>query len=182
MSKQTDRLSDEQRAERVARAHVLFAEDLPGQDTWYERRARQYKRRADVFAFTVILAGALVAVLPALERAVPAFDAIYLTSALGLVVILAQGALRVWRFDELWLPYRKARELIKRERALYVNAAGAYSEAEDEEVRFRLFVERIERIIADEQQVFFDMKSKAEHAARSRRSEAAALLDKGDQR
>jgi hypothetical protein len=71
------------------------------------------------------------------------------------VVALAQGVQRIWKYDELWPEYRKASERMKREWRLYVNGAGAYRELTDENEAFLRFVEETERIMAEEQQLYF---------------------------
>jgi hypothetical protein len=59
------------------------------------------------------------------------------------------------RFEETRLSYRKAAERMKREYRLYANGAGAYREASDEDEAYRRFVESIEEIIAEEQQLYW---------------------------
>jgi hypothetical protein len=51
--------------------------------------------------------------------------------------------------------YRIASERMKRERRLYVNRAGPYRDLEDEDEEFLHFVEAIETIIAEEQQIYW---------------------------
>ncbi len=143
------------KARRDERARAYFEKDLNRQREWYSRKASAYKSYAQWFGLAVIAAGALITFCAAVGPA----DSLWtkaIIAGLGLAVAVLQGVLRIWRYDETWLEYRKASERLKRERRLYVNVAGAYAEIAGEEARFRRFVEAVERIIAEEQQLFFD--------------------------
>ena len=68
---------------------------------------------------------------------------------------VAEGWQRTARYAETWQSYRVASERMKRERRLYVNGAGEYRGLVDEEEAFLRFVESVEAIIAEEQQIFW---------------------------
>ena len=80
------------------------------------------------------------------------------TAVLGLIVVLAKGVERIWNFEETWQGYRKASERMKREYRLYINGAGAYREVADEDQAYLRFVEAIEEIIAEEQQLYWQSR------------------------
>lgn len=63
--------------------------------------------------------------------------------------------LRIWRYDETWVEYRRASERMLRERRLFINVAGPYADITDEEESLRYFIETIEQIIAEEQKIYF---------------------------
>ena len=44
---------------------------------------------------------------------------------------------------------------MKREHRLYINNANAYKDATDEDTAYRLLVERVETVLAEEQQMFW---------------------------
>jgi hypothetical protein len=153
-------LSQEQQADtqqkhiRRARADEYFNGDLSGQRDWYDAKASYHKKYANHLGLSVIVCGAattFVAVLQSSE--IDLYNVII--AGLGTMVVLLQGFLRIWRFDETWVEYRKASERMKRERRLYVNTAGPYAESTDEDKRYRAFVEAIEQIIAEEQHIYF---------------------------
>ena len=77
------------------------------------------------------------------------------TAILGLVIVVIRGLERVCNFDETWLAYRKASEMIKRERRLYITGVGTYAKLEDEETAFRHFVWNVEEIVSYEQNLFW---------------------------
>jgi hypothetical protein len=84
------------------------------------------------------------------------------TAALGATVFLAEGLGRIGRYNETWIGYRRASESMKREYRLYINNAGDYTEAEDENEAYRWFVEQVERVIAEEQNQFFQIRGRAQ--------------------
>jgi hypothetical protein len=78
-----------------------------------------------------------------------------LTGLLGMLVVIGQGAEQLGKYRESWLNYRKASEQMKRERRLYINAVAPYQLDQGEEAAYQVFVIRIEKIIAEEQQIFW---------------------------
>jgi hypothetical protein len=77
-----------------------------------------------------------------------------ITAALGAIVVLTEGWQRISRYGETWTGYRTASVRMKREQRLYVNGAGAYRNVDEDEAYLR-FVEAIEAIIAEEQQIYW---------------------------
>jgi hypothetical protein len=144
-----------EKEERRERAKDYLDTDLSGQRGWYSDRASTHKAYAHRLGLLVIVCGSLVVFVAALKpQGVDTFDVI--TATLGIVITVAQGILRIWRYDETWIEYRKASERMKREQRLYVNACGTYAVINDEEQRYKTFVETTESIIAEEQQLYFE--------------------------
>jgi len=141
---------------REARADQYFERDLQDQRRWYSKHASQFKSRAQVFGIAVVAAGAATSFLQVFRDAlwVPV-----LTALLGALVALMEGWRQIARYDETWAAYRVASERMKRERRLYVNGAGEYRGARDEEEAFLRFVEAIETIIAEEQRIYWQNRS-----------------------
>ena len=147
---------DDATARRVARAGRYLREHLEDQRGWYDRKAGRYKRWAQWLAFIVLAAGGLTTVVQIFPGDVRWK---LVTAALGLIVVLAKGLERIGNFEETWQGYRKAAERMKREYRLYINGAGGYREAADEERAYLQFVEAIEEIIAEEQQIFWQSRA-----------------------
>ncbi len=142
---------------RQARADFYFQAVLAGQREWYSKGARKQKHRYLAFAICVIVLGALISLLQVLKT-VPWVP--YLTAALGAAVAISRAVDALLRPGETWQAYRKAAEGMKREYRLYLNNADAYATAEDEASAYRLLVERVETIIAEEQQLFWQSLAK----------------------
>jgi Protein of unknown function (DUF4231) len=152
----TEAAVDERVAGRIARAKRYLGEDLKDQRGWYSRKASRFKLWSQLLAVTVLAAGGLTTVV----QIVPGGLWVKLvTCLLGLIVVLAKGAERIWNFEATWQGYRKASERIKREYRLYINGAGAYREVADEEEAYLRFVEAIEEIIAEEQQLYWQSRA-----------------------
>lgn len=49
---------------------------------------------------------------------------------------------------------------MKREQRLYLNGAGDYAALADEDAAYRHFVEAIEQILAEEQQIYWEKRGK----------------------
>lgn len=147
--------------DRHARAQALFEHDLDNQREWYSKRAATYRTRAALLAMAVIAAGATTSFLQVFSG-IPWIP--IATAALGACVVLIQGWQSIARYDETWKSYRAASERMKREFRLYVNGAGGYR-GTDEVEAFRLFVEAIEAIIAEEQQLYWRARAGDKDAA-----------------
>lgn len=144
-------------AEREARADRYLTVDLNGQAAWYSRRATRLKNRSNAFGLAVISAGSATAFLSVLgsHPSVPV-----LIAFLGAAIAVLEGWRRISRYDEVWTSYRMASERMKRERRLYVNGADKYRHSLDEEDAYLDFVEAIEGIVAEEQQVYWANQGK----------------------
>ncbi|MGH8475065.1 MAG: DUF4231 domain-containing protein [Methylococcales bacterium] len=142
---------------RQARADYYFRTVLDGQREWYSKGARKQKSRYLAFAICVIVLGALISLLQVLDT-VPWVR--HLTAALGAAVSISRAIDTLLRPAETWQAYRKASEGMRREYRLYLNNADAYATAEDEASAYRLLVERVETIIAEEQQLFWQSQAK----------------------
>src|SRR3954464_10862943 len=153
---------------REARAEQYFKQDLKGQRSWYSERASAYKQRTQVLGLLVIGAGAVTSFVQVFS---PQPWVPVITAALGAIVVLIEGWQRISRYGETWTGYRTASERMKREQRLYVNGAGAYRNVEENEAYLR-FVEAIEAIIAEEQQIYWRNRGSEPQAGQQRKSTA----------
>ncbi|MGR8979117.1 MAG: DUF4231 domain-containing protein [Gammaproteobacteria bacterium] len=149
---------------RREKANYYFNAVLSGQQCWYSEKAGQQKSRYLFLAIAVIILGALISVLQVFAGDVWVPGA---TALLGAAVAVLRSVDTLLRPNETWQAYRKASEGMKREYRLYLNNTEAYAQSEDEEAAYRLFVERVETVIAEEQKLFWQF-----HAARQAAVEA----------
>ncbi len=155
--------------DRAACATELFERDdlLGGQERWYDERAGRNKRWTQRLGVTIVLAGAATTVVqlwappPPGEPDLPVHWSAAVTALLGALVVLAKGVERIWDFDGTWKTYRMASEAMKRERRLYLTAAGPYHDLDDAEA-YRSFVERLERVMSDEGSAYWSARSAVE--------------------
>ncbi len=132
-------------------AERYFKNDLADQRRWYGERAGLFKTRSELLALLTIALGALITFIQVFGAApwVPV-----VSGAIGAIVAVAAGWQRIARYSETWVSYRTASERMKRERRLYTHGAGAYRGLPDREA-YLTFVEAIEAIIAEEQNIFW---------------------------
>jgi hypothetical protein len=136
---------------RDALAEQYFKNDLADQRTWYSQKAGLFKTRSELLALLTIVLGALVTFIQVFGAArwVP-----IVSGSIGAVVAIAASWQRIARYSETWMSYRTASERMKRERRLYTHGAGSYRGLPEREA-YLSFVEAIEGIIAEEQNIFW---------------------------
>jgi hypothetical protein len=137
--------------ERDALAEQYFKNDLADLRRWYSQKAGLYKTRSELLALLTIVLGALITFIQVFGAApwVP-----FVSGSIGAIVAIAAGWQRIARYSETWSSYRTASERMKRERRLYTHGAGSYRGLPEREA-YLTFVEAIEGIIAEEQNIFW---------------------------
>lgn len=148
----TDTPPDDRRQARMDFAATLT--EFNEQRTWYSRKSGFFKERSQRIDMAIICLGAMIAVVPMLKTGTTVHWTAIAASVLGGLVVVCQGLQRVFRYGEIWPEYRLASERMKREWRMFVNGADPYDCA-DAEARAR-YVSNLEKIIADEQKIFFD--------------------------
>ena len=146
---------------QMAKEYFEADHNLRNQQRWYSNKAGSHKSWHHWLGLVVLTAGAGTSVIQLWAPAPPNMPVHWVTIAtamLGAIVVLARGIERIWDFDGTWAAYRKASELMKRERRLFVNGAGPYVETPGDEEAYILFVNRIEEIIAAEQETFWSAR------------------------
>jgi hypothetical protein len=146
-----DAVDDPTATERDALAERYFKNDLADQRRWYSEKAGLFKTRSELLALLTIVLGASITFIQVFgaEPWVPA-----VSGAIGAIVAVSAGWQRIARYSETWMSYRTASERMKRERRLYTHGAGSYRGLPDREA-YLTFVEAIEGIIAEEQNIFW---------------------------
>ena len=137
--------------ERDALAERYFKNDLADQRRWYSEKAGLFKTRSELLALLTIALGASITFVQVFGTApwVP-----FVSGSIGAIVTIAAGWQRIARYSETWISYRTASERMKRERRLYTHGAGLYRGLPEREA-YLTFVEGIEGIIAEEQNIFW---------------------------
>jgi uncharacterized protein DUF4231 len=144
-------VDDSMAKERDALAERYFKNDLADQRRWYSEKAGLFKTRSELLALLTIVLGALITFIQVFGAApwVP-----IVSGSIGAVVAIAAGWQRIARYSETWVSYRTASERMKRERRLYTHGAGSYRGLPEREA-YLTFVEAIEGVIAEEQNIFW---------------------------
>ena len=124
---------------------VYFADRLENEIVWYEKKSRNNKR---YYYFLRVVELVSAALIPFLINYLSA-DTKLLKSAiemLSIIVVVTTGMLSLFRFHELWTEYRTNAESLKHEKYLYLSASRPYDKGD----KFKLLVERVERLISIE--------------------------------
>jgi hypothetical protein len=137
--------------ERDALAERYFKNDLADQRRWYSEKAGLFKTRSELLALLTMVLGASITFIQMFGVApwVP-----IVSGSIGAVIAIAASWQRIARYSETWISYRTASERMKRERRLYTHGAGSYRGLPEREA-YLTFVEAIEGIIAEEQNIFW---------------------------
>jgi Protein of unknown function (DUF4231) len=143
---------------RMAKADYYYQTILKGQREWYSKKAGRQKSWHLFYAITVIALGAVISCLQVLEMAAALVR--YVTAGLGAAVAVFRALDTLLHPGETWQGYRKASEGMKREYRLYTNNADAYTDTPNEDAAYRLLVERVETVLAEEQQLFWQVHAK----------------------
>jgi hypothetical protein len=114
---------------------------LEDQLAWYEAKSLHHKRW-----FQSLKVGQIVvaAGIPAVAAAGASAG---VAGALGAVVVVMEGLQQLFQFQQNWIAYRGTAEALKREKFLYLSAAGPYAGPDG---RDRLLAERVENLVSQE--------------------------------
>lgn len=118
---------------------------------WYEREARRKNVAHKALRVTSIVAAAAIPVLAA-ASAQPVFGAI-----LGGSVVALEAIQELFQFQRNHVTFATTKEALKRERALYLAAAGPYRRSNTQEPD-RLLAERVETLVAVETAGWADLQ------------------------
>ena len=127
---------------------------LDDQINWYSGKANQNKARYHGSQVLIIIAAALIPVINIIDFA-PIETRIFSTILAG-TIIGAAGILQLKKFQENWILYRATEEILKKEKNMFENGAGEYSELADDQ-KHKLLVERVEAIILNQNYQYFGL-------------------------
>ena len=130
-----------------ARHRAFTLGRLEEQINWYESSARRNNWGLKICKITSVTTAAAVAVLAA------AGTPPLVVAGLGAVIVVAQGIQEVFQFQAFWINSGRTKEVLKRERALYLAGAGPYARTENPD---RLLAERTEAAAALELETWIE--------------------------
>jgi hypothetical protein len=129
-------------------------ERLEDQIAWYGTRSQAAQRVYNRLKIVQIVMGALIpffagfqtqmqSVLPRDMSLLPAL----LIAALGVVIVVLEGAQHLKQYHQNWLTYRATAEALKHEKYLFLADAGPYGAVDDKRGHL---AERVEELISNE--------------------------------
>jgi Protein of unknown function (DUF4231) len=126
---------------------------LEKQIKWHSEKAHHNKRRFRMYEVIVIFAGAVIPIVNIVDLE-PTTRII--SSILGGLVAIVTGISQLEKYQENWILYRTTSELLKKEKYYYENEVGEYSN-QNEPLRKKLLVERVESIVSSETSKYFSV-------------------------
>lgn len=124
-------------------------ERVTKQREWYEQKANDNKKAFISYQTIIIILGALIPVLVAIESIVPILKDYGgpLAAIISAIISIVAGLDKLKQPQPNWFNYRANEEAIKKEEWFFKYKAGPYKQLKEEEARV-IFVERVESIIS----------------------------------
>jgi hypothetical protein len=116
---------------------------LDNQIRWFDHKSRYSQRLYTLLKLLELAAAAVLVVLVSLNR--PDWRTRSLAAMiLAAIIVLLEGALSLFQFQERWIAYRSIAGALQQERLLYLTRAGSYVSS----ARLRRLLERIEDLLS----------------------------------
>lgn len=114
---------------------------LTNQIDWYDKKSAIMKNRYLFWKSVTFVSGAFVPFLVAIEVCR------WIAGLLGVVVVISESVLSIFKYHDLWIEYRKNTEMLQKELIMFQTQTGVYR---DSEYPFADLVERSETLISNE--------------------------------
>ena len=114
---------------------------LTNQIDWYDKKSAIMKNRYLFWKSVTFVSGAFVPFLVAIEVCR------WIAGLLGVVVVISESVLSIFKYHDLWIEYRKNTERLQKEWIMFQTQTGVYR---DSEYPFADLVERSETLISNE--------------------------------
>lgn len=138
--------------EEYLKERVKFKIDI------YFCKAKRHQQRHYWFSCIIAIGAAIVPVLINLEIN-SGFDFILLATILSVIVSIGVAFQEIFHFREHWRNYDMIDANLRNEEMLFSMSAGPYDKIEDETIKNKLFVERIEELIKTERADTINMRT-----------------------
>jgi hypothetical protein len=133
-----------------------YLEQWQNQKDYHSKKAGVFKQRYQFSQAFIVLASVVVPVLlttPGIPSWIP--------TILSLLVAMAAGLENVFKNGENWIGFRKTSEMLKREHRMYMARGDVYATANQN--AFDLFVQRVEAILGEQNQIWGNANRPAEN-------------------
>lgn len=114
---------------------------LTNQIDWYDKKSAIMKNRYLFWKSVTFVSGAFVPFLVAIEVCR------WIAGLVGVVVVISESVLSIFKYHDLWIEYRKNTEMLQKELIMFQTQTGVYR---DSEYPFADLVERSETLISNE--------------------------------
>jgi hypothetical protein len=130
---------------------------LDDQIQWYEQKASTSKLRYGELQKIIIIASGII---PLVSLGASALGdwwkliGLLISAILGCIITIATAFTEMEKYFESWILYRTTAESLRREKLLFLNDAGEYSDLSGS-VKNKALVERVELMLSSETSKFF---------------------------
>ncbi|MBV6439069.1 MAG: DUF4231 domain-containing protein [Haliscomenobacteraceae bacterium CHB4] len=125
---------------------------------WYEKKSARNKRWFFTSQSLVIICSALIPLCVGYSDNENLEWLKYVGGFLGAIVAILGGVMSLKKYRENWRLYRASAEALQREKYLYFNRIGSYDDPDEGKI-FKLFVERVEQILASENTLWASVRA-----------------------
>lgn len=122
-----------------------LSQRIDDQIGWYSKKSTFNKNRYQFIKALVIITSACIPVLAILITENDNLLKVIVGFA-GVLIVVLEGLLALYKYKDLWLQYRMTSELLNREKVLFLTGAGIYKKNKT----LQVFVERAETIMGSE--------------------------------
>jgi hypothetical protein len=129
---------------------------------WYDKKCGPVKQRYLYIKAITVIGGAIV---PVLVNVTWPYATLMATFTSLLVVILVSWD-SVFQYGKQWKNYRSTEQFLRQETILFKHHVGFYSEFDNDRA-FRMYIQRIENAIAQENSVTLDTLTRESHVGKS---------------
>ena len=137
-----------------------LSQRIDDQINWYSKKSTFNKNRYQIIKALVIIISASIPVLAIIIKSND--DRLKLTVGVaGVLIIVLEGILSLYKYKEIWLKYRMTSEMLNREKILYLTNSGPYKTNKN----FPSFVERAEVIMSEENKNWLFDQQKTEDSS-----------------
>lgn len=114
---------------------------------WFDKKSSWNQRRYKIIKVTEIILAVVIPFLAGLSSSGESWIPITI-GVLGVIIAACEGLQGLYHFNEKWIQYRTTREALLQQKMLFVTSSADYNGKREES--FRIFVERVENILSQE--------------------------------
>lgn len=137
---------------------TYLAKRVDDQIAWYEKKSKFNQDRYKLLKIIVIILSVSIPFLTGLINSETDILKIVVGVA-GVIIAGVESILFLNKYQDLWLKYRLTAELLKREKIIFATQSGIY---ENKSNAFKLFVNRAEAIMSEENSAWLESQLKKE--------------------
>ena len=124
---------------------------LEDQLSWYDNKSVRYQNYYKRFHVLQVIVALLIPLISFSDLTYTK----WLTASAGALIAILEAVQQINRYSELWVTYRATAERLKRDKYLFLSAAGPFKNLEESD-RLLLLAERVEEDILTEHTDWID--------------------------